>query len=49
MFLYEDGLRYEVADEDVELEADGSGFWFLAAEDEDSEEFYEFCDDEGDE
>jgi hypothetical protein len=31
---------FEVADEDVELEPDGSGFWLLAAEGEDSEEFY---------
>lgn len=32
----------EVPDEDVELEADGSGFWLLAADGEDEEEFYEF-------
>lgn len=49
MFLYEDGLRYEVAAEDVELEPDGSGFWLLAAEDEEFEEFYQFCPDSGDE
>lgn len=35
---------YEVSDEDVEYEQDGSGFWLLASEDEDSEDFYEFCD-----
>lgn len=47
MILYEDGLRYEVDDADVEL--DEGGFWLLAAEGEDFEEFYEFCEDEGDE
>jgi len=47
MILYEDGLRYEVDDCDVEL--DEGGFWLLASEDEEFEEFYEFCDDEGDE
>lgn len=49
MVLYEDGLRYEVEADDVELAEDGSGFWLLASEDEEFEEFYEFCDDEGDE
>lgn len=47
MVLYdEDGLRYEVDEADVELE-DG-GFWLLTENGED-EEFYEFCDDDGDE
>lgn len=49
MYLYdEDGLRYEVEADDVELEADGSGFWLLNEDGED-EDFYEFCADEGDE
>lgn len=34
----------EVPDEDCELEADGSGFWYLAAEDDEFEEFFEFED-----
>jgi hypothetical protein len=41
MLLYgDDGELYEVPEEDVELEPDGSGFWLLAADDEDSEDFY---------
>lgn len=46
MFLYEDGLRYEVDESDVEL--DEGGFWLLSEEGED-EEFYEYCADLGDE
>jgi hypothetical protein len=48
MFLYdEDGSRWECDEADCELEADG--FWLLAAEGEDFEDFYTFCDDLGDE
>lgn len=48
MFLYDDdGLRYEVDADDCEVE--GDGFWLLAAEGEDTEDFYTFCDDLGDE
>ena len=46
MVLYEDGLRYEVDEDDVEVE--GDGFWLLTENGED-EEFYEFCEDDGDE
>lgn len=43
MLLYgEDGELYEVPEEDCEL--DGEGFWYLAADDEESEDFYEFVD-----
>lgn len=43
MLLYgEDGELYEVPEEDCELEAEG--FWYLAAEDEDFEYFYDFVD-----
>lgn len=45
MLLYgDDGELYEVPEEDTEMEDDGSGFWYLAADDEDSEDFYEFVD-----
>lgn len=45
MILIEDnGDEYEVDEADVELEPDGSGFWLLAADDEEFEEFYEFVD-----
>jgi hypothetical protein len=47
LFLYdEDGARYEVDADDCEFE-DG-GFWLLA-EDEEDEYFYEYCADLGDE
>lgn len=45
MALIDDGDEdsyLEVPDEDCEFEEDGSGFWLLAAEDEDSEDFYAF-------
>lgn len=43
MILIEDnGDEYEVADEDCEESEDGTGFYLLAAEDEESEEFYEY-------
>jgi hypothetical protein len=35
---------YEVPEDDCEYEPDGSGFYYLASEDEDSEDFYEFVD-----
>lgn len=35
---------FEVPDEDCEFEPDGSGFWYLAADGEDEEEFYELAD-----
>lgn len=35
---------FEIDEADVEYEPDGSGFWLLAAEGEDSDEFYELCD-----
>lgn len=45
MFLYDEaGELWEVPEEDVELEADGSGFWLLAADDEEFEDFYAFED-----
>ena len=44
LILDEDGTVWEVDAEDVELEPDGSGFWLLAAEEEDEEDFYEFVD-----
>ena len=37
----ENGDCYEVAEEDCEVE--GDGFWLLASEDEEFEDFYEFC------
>jgi hypothetical protein len=42
LILDDDGSVFEVPADDCELEADGSGFWYLAAEGEDFEEFYEF-------
>lgn len=38
----EDGELWEVDEDDCELEPDGSGFWYLAADGEDFEDFYEF-------
>lgn len=44
MYCYdENGDCYEVDEADCELEPDGSGFWLLAAEDEEFEDFYHFC------
>ncbi len=45
ILAYDDGDEVEfeeVPDEDCEVE--GDGFWLLAADDEDFEEFYEFVD-----
>lgn len=43
MLLFgDDGELYEVPEEDVEV--DGDGFWLLAADDEDSEDYYDFVD-----
>jgi hypothetical protein len=44
--IVEDGEEFEVPDEDCEFEEDGSGFWLLAAEGEDEDEFYEYVEDE---
>lgn len=44
VFLLDGDDVFEIPADDVELEADGSGFWLLAADGEDEEEFYEFCD-----
>jgi hypothetical protein len=46
MYLCDESGEYEfeVDEADCELEPDGSGFWLLAAEDEEDEDFYEFCD-----
>ena len=43
MLIYDESTEevFEVPEEDCELE--GNGFWLLAAEGEDEEEFYEFC------
>lgn len=47
MLLIDDnGDLWEVDEADCELEADGSGFWYLAADAEESEDFYAFTDDE---
>lgn len=49
MFLYaDDGELYEVPDTDCELDSGADGFWLLAAEDEDHEDFYAFVDVEDD-
>jgi hypothetical protein len=42
LILEDDGSVFEVPDDDCEVE--GDGFWLLAADGEDEEEFYEFCD-----
>ena len=42
LLLDDDGTVYEIPADDVELE--GDGFWLLAAEGEDEEEFYELVD-----
>jgi hypothetical protein len=43
MLLYDEaGELWEVPEEDCELSEDGSGFYLLAAEDEEFEDFYEF-------
>lgn len=42
LILEDDGSVYEVPADDCELECDG--FWLLAADGEDEEEFYEFVD-----
>lgn len=44
LILDENDELFEVPADDCELEADGSGFWYLAADGEDEEEFYEFVD-----
>lgn len=45
VYLYgDDGELYEVDVDDVEFEDDNSGFWLLAAEGEDHEDYYEFVD-----
>lgn len=47
MLLIEDnGDCYEVDDSDCELSDDGTGFYVLAAEGEDFEDFYEFVDED---
>lgn len=42
LILDDDGSVYEVPADDCEVE--GDGFWYLAAEDENEDEFYEFVD-----
>jgi hypothetical protein len=42
LLLDDDGTVYEIPADDVEF--DGDGFWLLAAEGEDEEEFYELVD-----
>lgn len=42
LILEDDGSIYEVPADDCEVEDDG--FWYLAADGEDEEEFYEFVD-----
>lgn len=42
--LGDDGELYEVDVDDVEFEDDNSGFYLLADEGEDTEDFYEFVD-----
>lgn len=42
LILEDNGDVNEVPDEDCEVE--GDGFWLLAAEDEEFEDFYEFVD-----
>lgn len=49
LILYDEGLRYEADDSDCEESEDGTGFYLLADEGEEFEEFYEYCADEGDE
>jgi hypothetical protein len=42
MLVLENDEVYEVPADDVELAPDGTGFWLLAADGEDEEEFYEY-------
>lgn len=42
LILDENDELFEVPADDCEVE--GNGFWYLAADGEDEEEFYEFCD-----
>ncbi len=42
MYLIDGDDLYEVEESDVELEADGSGFWVCDSDD-GSESFYDFC------
>lgn len=42
LILDDDGTVYEVDADDCEVE--GDGFWLLAAEGEDEDEFYDFVD-----
>lgn len=45
MYILDDNdTLWEVDPADCEVAEDGSGFWYLAADGEDEEEFYEFCD-----
>jgi hypothetical protein len=42
MLLLENDEVYEVPADDVEEDPSGLGFWYLAADGEDEEEFYEY-------
>jgi hypothetical protein len=48
MILYdEDGSRWEVDDDDCDCESDEGGCW-LYSEDGSEDDWYDYCDDEGD-
>lgn len=40
--ILENNEVYEVSDDDVEEDPSGLGFWYLAADGEDEEEFYSY-------